>query len=616
MQATTVLTEGVTNAAGINVQGVAIGSRIGVDPAAPAGALGIMRHEIIHVTRNAALWGRPYGLYEAQEWRGLVAEARKDKATVARVALDYKDRSTIVQTEETVAEMYRLWMAKRDKQGPVAATLRKIMGFLEAMADALRGRGFQSAARTMERIARGDVGGRGPDGGALRDSAGRFVIAEAREAARDTEFAARIMAELAQVDDLFQNPLATGATLKAVFRCLIPDFDGAILSSEWRDAAVEALDHQIAQEAIRAVTTARQIALDQYDEGELTAAERDAEMDVLDNQIVQMAMRATKKARNAMLIRYDDGELTAAERDAELGLLDNRFAQMLHAGAIPPVGQTDLQSERWPLSPSARTVHDDGIEVSLDGLSRLQSAAADFAKTESTRIVRAVIEDMRDRPAQGTFGEVAARHMWDEYCWALQEGPFDDDEGWDDVRLGSLSGAFDEMVRILIEVEIDRLPHHAQVFLSSKAIDDDFDMEEDALGTVWMHGMVDLVLEELNRQAARRSLYLIGPDRASVIGSEVEGSGIVWSVMSDRREATDIVASHVDEMIDPKSDLSMLAEEMVDAFVAAAKGEVDETVAAEFFDRFEDQIREMLTEHDVLPDLEDMRAQLQEQMDR
>jgi hypothetical protein len=57
--------------------------------------------------------------------------------------------------------------------------------------------------------------------------------------------------------------------------------DGELTAKE-RDAAVEALDHQIAQEAIRAVTTARQIALDQYDEGELTAAERDAEMDVLD----------------------------------------------------------------------------------------------------------------------------------------------------------------------------------------------------------------------------------------------------------------------------------------------------------------------------------------------
>jgi len=399
---------------------------------------------------------------------------------------------------------------------------------------------------------------------------------------------------------------------KSVLTCY---HDGELTAKE-RDAAVEALDHQIAQEAIRAVTTSRQIALDQYDEGELTAAERDAEMDVLDNQIVQMAMRATKKARNAVLIRYDDGELTAAERDAELSSLDNRFAQMLHAGAIPPVGQTDLQSERWPLSPSARTVHDDGIEVSLDGLSRLQSAAADFAKTEATRIVRAVIEDMRGRPAQGTFGEVAARHMWDEYCWALQEGPFDDDEGWDDVRLGSLSGAFDEMVRILIEVEIDRLPHHAQVFLSSKAIYDDFDMEEDALGTVWMPGMVALVLEELNSKASGRNLYLIGPDRADAITSEFDGSGTVWSVLSDRSEASDLVSSHADELIDPKGDLSILAEEMVDAFLAAAKDEVDEAVAAGFFDRFEDHIREMLTEHDVLPALEDIRAQLQAQMDR
>jgi N12 class adenine-specific DNA methylase len=167
--------KGLTNAAGIKVQGLAAGSNIRVDPDAPAGALGTMRHEIIHVTRNAALWGKPYGLYTAEEWRGLVAEARRDKATVARVAVDYKDKPPIVQTEETVAELYREWAAKRDQTGPVAATLRKIMGFLEAVANALRGRGFQSAARTMEKIARGDVGGRGPDGGSPRDSAGRYV---------------------------------------------------------------------------------------------------------------------------------------------------------------------------------------------------------------------------------------------------------------------------------------------------------------------------------------------------------------------------------------------------------------------------------------------------------
>jgi N12 class adenine-specific DNA methylase len=167
--------KGLTNAAGKSVGGVAAGSRIGINPDSPYGVMGTMRHEIVHVLRNAALWGKEYGLFTADEWRGLVRAARADKAIEARVDSLYKDRSEAVRTEEKVAELYREWAAKRDQTGPVAATLRKIMGFLEAVANALRGRGFQSAARTMERIARGDVGRRGPDGGSPRDSAGRYV---------------------------------------------------------------------------------------------------------------------------------------------------------------------------------------------------------------------------------------------------------------------------------------------------------------------------------------------------------------------------------------------------------------------------------------------------------
>jgi N12 class adenine-specific DNA methylase len=219
--------KGLTNAAGVSVGGVAAGSRIGINPDSPYGVMGTMRHEIVHVLRNAALWGKEYGLFTADEWRGLVRAARADKAIEARVDSLYKDRSEAVRTEEKVAELYREWAAKRDQTGPVAATLRKIMGFLEAVANALRGRGFQSAARTMERIARGDVGRRGPEGGALRDSAGRYVGTwaegmEARDAARDSAFAATIMRELAQVDDLFQNPPAKGKTLEQVFKELDP----------------------------------------------------------------------------------------------------------------------------------------------------------------------------------------------------------------------------------------------------------------------------------------------------------------------------------------------------------------------------------------------------------
>jgi len=177
--------KGLTNAGGIPVQGLAAGSKIRVNPAAPAGALGTMRHEIVHVLRSAALWGKEYGLFTADEWRGLVAEARRNPDIVARVKALYADRPTLAQTEEIVAELYLAWAAKRDQQGPVAAALRKIMGFFEAVANALRGCGFQSAARTMDKIARGDIGGHGPEGGVPKDSAERFVAAEASNVASE-----------------------------------------------------------------------------------------------------------------------------------------------------------------------------------------------------------------------------------------------------------------------------------------------------------------------------------------------------------------------------------------------------------------------------------------------
>ena len=49
--------------------------------------------------------------------------------------------------------------------------------------------------------------------------------------------------------------------------------------------------------------------------------------------------------------------------------------------------------------------------------------------------MQAVIDDLRSRPAVGTFGNaVEAWRVWDDYCWNWQEGPFDGDMGWDDVR--------------------------------------------------------------------------------------------------------------------------------------------------------------------------------------
>lgn len=258
---------------------------------------------------------------------------------------------------------------------------------------------------------------------------------------------------------------------------------------------------------------------------------------------------------------------------------------------------------------------EDRVEVSRDGLSRLQSAAEAFARAEVARIAGAVIDDLRSQSANDTFGDVAARHLWDEYCWSLQEGPFDDDMGWDDLRLGSLSGAFEDVVHASVQAEVEKLPRHALVFLSAQAFEEDHDSDEESLGGIWIEGIVSLVLDEVNSRASRRTLDLIGPHRGDVIGYEVEGSGMVWSILSDRGEAMDLIASHCDALIDPEGGLSDLADEMVEAFMAAAAEDDEGEVFSVFLERFEDDIRALVRDKDVLPSLENMRAGLLDRLE-
>ena len=180
------------------------------------------------------------------------------------------------------------------------------------------------------------------------------------------------------------------------------------------------------------------------------------------------------------------------------------------------------------------------VQVSLDGLARLQSAAVEFARPEMVRITEAVIASLEASPAIGFFGDVAARHMWDEYCWALQEGPF--------------SGNWDDTIRAFVSGEVEKLPKHALVFLTAHVFETGavFD-ESGSLGSICVDGIVKVVLEEINGRASRRNLYLIGPHRADVIGGEIDGGGTVWAALSDRGEATDLIAGYADAMIDAKA---------------------------------------------------------------
>lgn len=158
------LVRGLMDAAGVPIQGRQQGARIEVNPESGDGALGTLRHEIVHALRDAALWGEPYGLFTRGEWQGLVRSARADRALLSKVQDAYPDLGIRDQIEEVIAEQYRRWARNMDQRSGVERAFQKMRAFLQALANALRGQGFQSAALTFERIASGGIGGRGPGG--------------------------------------------------------------------------------------------------------------------------------------------------------------------------------------------------------------------------------------------------------------------------------------------------------------------------------------------------------------------------------------------------------------------------------------------------------------------
>ncbi len=206
--------------------------------------------------------------------------------------------------------------------------------------------------------------------------------------------------------------------------------------------------------------------------------------------------------------------------------------------------------------------------------------------------------------------------MGDEYCWTLQEGPFDDDTGWYGARLGSLSGNWGDSVCAFVSGEVEKLPKHALIFLTAHAFENGSDVDKKgSLGSINIDGIVAVVMEEINERASRRNLDWIGPNRGDVIGYEIEGSGMAWSTLPDREEAMNRVAEHADALIDPDADLSDLAAGIVKLFIVVSKEEADGSVLSAFLERFEGDVRSLLLERDVLPSLADMRGALIERLD-
>lgn len=254
---------------------------------------------------------------------------------------------------------------------------------------------------------------------------------------------------------------------------------------------------------------------------------------------------------------------------------------------------------------------DDCAAPNPDGASQLQQAAIEFSQAEISRISDDVINDLRSLSSNDTFADVAARHLWDEYCWSIQEGPFDDELGCGALQLGSLSGAFDDVIRGSILHEVEKLPRHTQILLSARAYEVACEADDDwTPGAIWIDGIEELVFSEVNTRASRRNVALIGPNRHDEMGYEIEGEGTVWSVLSDWNDPWEVTGRCSDLLLDSDSDLSKLADDLVEAFFQTMMEDEDREVLATFMNRFGDDVRAVVKKNDVIPSLETMRSKL------
>lgn len=133
---------------------------IGVGTDGTVGALGILRHEMIHALRSSALWGTDYGVFTQQEWQTLVTAARADRGLMAQIREVYPTDDASTQIEEVIAEHYRQWAQTQDATSLIGRIFVKLHAALTALINGLMGNGFHSTASIFEAIRSGQQVGR------------------------------------------------------------------------------------------------------------------------------------------------------------------------------------------------------------------------------------------------------------------------------------------------------------------------------------------------------------------------------------------------------------------------------------------------------------------------
>lgn len=248
----------------------------------------------------------------------------------------------------------------------------------------------------------------------------------------------------------------------------------------------------------------------------------------------------------------------------------------------------------------------DCTNVNTGNLLQLLAAAEAIALPEIEKATDAVINELKLQPPFGVYDSVAARHMWDEYCWAQQNG-----------RNHLSSESWIESIRPFISGVLDGLPQHTLVFLSVFAAEHNSVFDEYEISGICPGGIETVILERLVEKASCPNLDMIGPHRADVIGTAISGEGLVCSTLAEANLLHDILLSHLDALIDPAESLAEIAEELVDSYVELITNEPNRMDCIEdLFRHYETNIKNLLKDEDVVPALKGIRQSILKDLNR
>lgn len=257
----------------------------------------------------------------------------------------------------------------------------------------------------------------------------------------------------------------------------------------------------------------------------------------------------------------------------------------------------------------------DKIEIDTADYQRLIAAACFIAKPALEKLVQTTIASLRDMDAVGLFGDVAARHLWDEYCWQLQEGPYDDDDfGF---GFGSTSRNFDEVLNTVITDALEELPKHILLFLSIYTRNDAGDANDpENIGGISRDDIAAAVLERVGQAASGRNLDFIGPARGDVIPMEISLGGLIGEALSEAGETSDVLSEYVDELLaGGDDDIANISHALLERYMELLHEDEDGLLLSALRDRFEKDIRALVLEQDIRPAVEDAVGQLQWTLD-